>query len=297
MKNVSYDNASNDAGNLRALAPEQVRAAILTTARSVYARNGNEIIGLYLTDPELTSSWNSYGTGQRIACLDGHLENMRGRRVRELAEKFIPDDLPARIKTAVIHGVIRLGVSRDLLDKKTLQGERDYRNSLFGTALYSRREGLFKLTDEEKRRAGRSGGFIGGRKLFEDKKGIHAQTHKDHVEHGKRLYQEGKGVFSLTMEEKKSIGIKTYRDGKGIAGLNRDELVEAAKKGVAARGRMPYDNKEIERLMELAAQPKGSRIVRGGWQDVAAQLNAEFGNERSWLAYQNRYYSEKQRKE
>lgn len=100
--------------------------------------------------------------------------------------------------------------------------------------------GIFALSTEERRAAGRKG------------------AEKGAVKGGKKTYEEGKGVHALSMEEK----------------------IEAGRKGAIARGLYPYSSAEIFEAYKLSSDPKYQNKKgrnRGPmWQKIMEYLNLTY---------------------
>ena len=81
-------------------------------------------------------------------------------------------------------------------------------------------------------------GKLGGQKVYEEGKGIHARTKEEMVENGRKtgnkMYGEMKGIFAMSPEERSEIsrksGKKIYEEKKGCFSLTDEQKRERSKK-------------------------------------------------------------------
>lgn len=125
-----------------------------------------------------------------------------------------------------------------------------------------------RLAREHKEESGRLSGILyghlGGKKLYEEKRGVHSFSKEDRRRTGRKggnkLYADGKGVHSLTFEELSDAGRrggcisghKNYEEGSGIHGRTTEQMNQDALKGVIARGCTPWSNDEIKYAYSLS---------------------------------------------
>jgi hypothetical protein len=92
--------------------------------------------------------------------------------------------------------------------------------------------GIYSI--EQKRKAGKIGGSIGGKKTKEMGVGVFGMTANQKSNAGKVGSQKAKelgvGIFAITSEEKREIGKKTQELGIGIFSQSKEQLSENGKK-------------------------------------------------------------------
>ncbi len=111
---------------------------------------------------------------------------------------------------------------------------------------------------------------------------------------GPRSQQLGVGIHSQTPEERREIasiggqvsGNMTLELGIGIHSQTAEERDDARRKGIIARGEMPWSEEEKEYLSSLCQDPayqysSGANRGRPVYVTVLADLNSRFGNSRS----------------
>ena len=85
-------------------------------------------------------------------------------------------------------------------------------------------------------------GKLGGQKVYEESKGIHARTKEEMIEFGRKIgnkmYEEMKGIFAMSPEERSEIsrrgGKKIYEENKGCFSLTDEQKTERSKKSAKA---------------------------------------------------------------
>jgi hypothetical protein len=86
-----------------------------------------------------------------------------------------------------------------------------------------------------------------GKKLYEEKKGVHSLTKEEKSQIGKKTYEMGLGVHAQTKEEKSKAGKvggrTSYERKVGIHALTKKERVENGKKSGKIAGRKNYEEK------------------------------------------------------
>jgi hypothetical protein len=108
-----------------------------------------------------------------------------------------------------------------------------------GKKIYEEKKGIHSLSFEERSEMGKTAGKI----CYEEGKGIHAETTEQRRKRGQKLYKDRKGIHSQTFEERSELGKrngqKLYEEGKGIFGMTLEEKLEVSRK----TGKKHYENK------------------------------------------------------
>jgi hypothetical protein len=108
-----------------------------------------------------------------------------------------------------------------------------------GKKIYEEKKGIHSLSFEERSEMGKKAGKI----CYEECKGIHAETTEQRRKRGQKLYREKKGIHTQTFKERSELGKrngqKLYEEGKGIFGMSLEEKSEISRK----TGKNHYENK------------------------------------------------------
>jgi len=138
------------------------------------------------------------------------------------------------------------------------------------------------MSEDEKREAGKKGGAITGR----------------------RIYEEGRGIFGMSEDEKREAGKKggkrTYEKRIGMWGMSKEEWLEARRRAVRSKCQIPYDDKKRvingKELTEREAICYLKGEIALGWEEITEQINFVFGNNRKThqiKSLYNHYWKEK----
>ena len=106
------------------------------------------------------------------------------------------------------------------------------------------------------------------------------------TEGGRKTYEERKGVHGRTPEQMsidgRKAGRKTYEEGKGIHGRTLEQMSidghKGSRKGIIARGFTPWTNEETEFAYQLSQQPEYQRKTQINNQLIALELNIQYHN-------------------
>ena len=108
-----------------------------------------------------------------------------------------------------------------------------------GKKIYEEKKGIHSLSFEERSERGKKY----AQKCYEERKGIHAETTEERRKRGQKLYRDKKGIHAQTFKERSELGKrngqKLYEEGKGIFGMSSEEKSEISKK----TGKNHYKNK------------------------------------------------------
>jgi len=143
-----------------------------------------------------------------------------------------------------------------------------------------------------------------GQNIYEQGRGIHAQTPEQKAEArkagGLRVYELGVGVCALTTEQKATAGRKggkkggrtVYERGLGIYALTPAQKLQASKKGAMGIGRMPWSDEEKKYFADLCNDPAyqhGPGTYRGSpdYETIVGELYRKFGIKRTVISLQH----------
>jgi len=133
-------------------------------------------------------------------------------------------------------------------------------------------------------------GALGGKKLYEEKRGVHAFTREERKVVGRRggnkLYADRKGVHSMTSEELSDAGrrggnisgSKNCQERVGVHGRTSEQMNQDSLKGVISRGCTLWSKCEIEYAYSLSQTSKyqwnnGANIGKSNNKKIAETLN------------------------
>ena len=119
-----------------------------------------------------------------------------------------------------------------------------------------------------------------GRRSYEEKKGIHAQTTEEKRELGRRMYEKRDGLFGMSKKQRQRLGLESgrrlYEEKRGIHALTPEEKKEAGRLGSISRGQTIWSEEEKREAYELSLTPeykKGSLIKNN---KIAERLNRTY---------------------
>ena len=135
-------------------------------------------------------------------------------------------------------------------------------------------------------------GALGGKKLYEEGRGVHAFTREERKVVGRRggnkLYTNRKGAHSMTSEELSDAGrrggnisgLKNYQEKVGIHGRTSEQMNQDSLKGVVSRGCIPWSKDEAEYAYSLSQTSQyqcnnGANKGKSNNKKIAETLNNE----------------------
>jgi len=120
------------------------------------------------------------------------------------------------------------------------------------------------ISDEERARIRKEHKIGGGRRTYEEKKGIHAQSTEELREIGRK--------------SGKIVGRKTYEEKKGIHAQTTEEKRECGRRSAIAKGHTLWDEEEKESAYQLSLRPEYKRGSQINLQLIAFELNKKYHN-------------------
>jgi hypothetical protein len=97
-----------------------------------------------------------------------------------------------------------------------------------------------------------------------------------------KLRKEGRAFFGMSKEERAANGSKsgniTYQNGTGVHGQNAEERIERSKKGIEARGFVPFSEEEINHIKNLDLKLYRTREIKTDTTRIAREMNQKFHN-------------------
>jgi len=78
--------------------------------------------------------------------------------------------------------------------------------------------------------------------------------------------------------QNRESGLRQYAEGKGIHSQTQEERKDLGRQGVIAQGSRPYEQAEVDLIIELAALPEYQRLSRINAKKIAEELNRRLHN-------------------
>lgn len=194
---------------------------VIMTEISLCDRNqdsiGPRVAEIYLTDPEKIGRWHSYDSEQKRQHLDEHLEDLRGRRMEDMAKKFFPKYRDV-IGKGAIRMILKKGDEYGYLSKEDRDREMRYRNSIDGKFCLEkeRKEGkcMFNWPEEKKEEYSRMmkekferGFVISGVRYSDEERGVLIRlTQNPEFQHTRKANQGSPNWKKIRDEMNKRFG-------------------------------------------------------------------------------------------